>query len=171
MTEQAAHRLANALINFRAIFTELVDASVAVPEYDISEGYPFYLLDYEEISPAVSQWCLIHSNKLLKQLTYDVPSPVNSKVTVEPAPQQEEKPEVKKTDTLITEELLLVAKILDGKCFKDTAEFEHATAELIYRIGPTCKAELDKTEPGMSNLWREFSSFVRSNASLEFKIE
>ena len=177
MTEQAAHRLANALINFKHAFTELTDASVAIPDYDISEGYPFYLLDYETIAPAVSQWCNIHATKLLKQLTYDVPSPIAPQPQSTPEPVKEatekEKPtqEEPSAEAVMTDELLLIAKLLDGKTFNNYCDFEDAVAELIERIAPTCHEELEKTDVGITIISGEMRNFIRQNASIKFEEE
>lgn len=175
MTEQAAHRLANALIAFKNAFTELTDASKAVPDYDISENYPFYLLNYEEIAPAVVQWCNIHATKLLKQLTYDVPSPIS------PQPKEikestskkkyEYEDEDKSVEAKMTDELLLIAKLLDGKTFDTYLEFKNAVGDYILRIAPVCYEELKTTGFGVTIMTNEMCDFIKQNAEVTFKKE
>lgn len=67
--------MAVAFIQFKAAFTKLAAASKALPDLDVSDSYPFYLLDYEEIAPAVAQWCTIHATRLLQQLPDQVDNP------------------------------------------------------------------------------------------------
>lgn len=67
--------MAVALLQFKAAFHRLVTASKALPDLDVSEGYPFYLLDYEVIEPAVLQWCSIHAAKLMEALPDIVVNP------------------------------------------------------------------------------------------------
>lgn len=57
--------LAVALLKLRAAWKELTDISVQV-DTDLTDGYPFYLLDFEEITPAVVQWCNIHAGRLIQ---------------------------------------------------------------------------------------------------------
>ncbi len=72
MGENERKRMAVALIKFRKSYAELVLASKALPDLDVSEGYPFYLLDFEKIEPAVSQWCNLHASNLLHSLPFEV---------------------------------------------------------------------------------------------------
>lgn len=74
MEANKMYRMATALINFTAAFSELAAASKALPELDVSELYPFYLLDYEKIDVDVKQWCLHHASKLLGQVPDKVPN-------------------------------------------------------------------------------------------------
>lgn len=175
MTEQAAHRLANALINFKLAFNELTDASKAVPDYDISESYPFYLLDYEEIAPAVAQWCNIQATKLLKQLTYDVPSPIRPQPietpTVEPKKETEPEEVIESVEAKMTGELLLIAKLMDGKTFDDYPDFEDAVADYIMRAAPVCHEELKTAGPGVTIISGEMRNFIRQNAIINFRKE
>lgn len=67
--------MAVALLQFKAAFHKLVTASKALPDLDVSEGYPFYLLDYEVIEPAVLQWCSIHAARLMEALPDIVTNP------------------------------------------------------------------------------------------------
>lgn len=67
--------MAVALLQFKAAFHKLVTASKALPDLDVSEGYPFYLLDYEVIEPAVLQWCSIHASRLMEALPDVVTNP------------------------------------------------------------------------------------------------
>lgn len=73
------HNLAKALLTLKAAYKQLVEASRDMPDYDISEAYPFYLLDFEAIEPAVLQWCTVHATRLLKRLPYQVESPIPKK--------------------------------------------------------------------------------------------
>lgn len=74
MEANKMYRMATALINFTAAFSELSAASRALPDLDVSELYPFYLLDYEKIDVDVKQWCLHHASKLLGQVPDKVPN-------------------------------------------------------------------------------------------------
>lgn len=68
--------MAVAFINFDKAYEELVAASVAMgDDFDVSQCYPFYLLDFEEIAPAVKQWTAVHSRKLLNELPDKVINP------------------------------------------------------------------------------------------------
>lgn len=69
------YNLATALLQFRHAYNELVKASKALPDYDSSLGYPFYLLDFEEIAPQVLAWCSLHAANLLKDLPDQVDNP------------------------------------------------------------------------------------------------
>lgn len=69
------YKLAVALLQFKMAYKQLVDASKAMPDYDISQGYPFYLLDYEVIEPAVLQWCTVHAQRLLRNLPDKIDNP------------------------------------------------------------------------------------------------
>lgn len=63
--EEACLEFAKALLVFKDAYNVLVTASKRLPDYDVSERYPFYLLDFEEIAPAVTQWCTVNASKLL----------------------------------------------------------------------------------------------------------
>lgn len=78
VTHVEAYKLAKALIQFKLAFKALVEASTAVDDYDISEAYPFFLLDYETIEPAVSQWCTIHATQLLKSIPAETLNPLHA---------------------------------------------------------------------------------------------
>lgn len=69
------YRMAVALLQFKSAFMALAAASKEMPDLDVSENYPFYLLDYEEIAPAVSQWCSIHAARLMQALPERVDNP------------------------------------------------------------------------------------------------
>lgn len=69
------YKFAIALLRFKTAYKELVEASKALPDYDVSELYPFYLLDYEKIEPAVLQWCTVHASKLMENLPDRVDNP------------------------------------------------------------------------------------------------
>lgn len=58
--------LALALIRFRTAWKDLTDISVNV-NIDMSDGYPFYLLNFEDITPQVIQWCNIHASRLIQE--------------------------------------------------------------------------------------------------------
>lgn len=59
------YNMAVALLNFRKSYKELVRCSKQLPDLDVTEGYPWFLLDFEEIEPAVLNWCSTHASKLL----------------------------------------------------------------------------------------------------------
>ena len=69
------YNLAKALLDFKQAYANLVKASIAMPDLDVSEGYPFYLLNFEEIEPAVRQWCTLHANKLMETVPDRVDNP------------------------------------------------------------------------------------------------
>ena len=75
MEPNKAYKLAVALLQFKSNYRELVKASKDLSDYDFSRGYPFYLLDFEEIEPNVLQWCSIHAAYLTKQLPDRVDNP------------------------------------------------------------------------------------------------
>ena len=66
------YRMAKALLMFNQAFKELAAASKALPDLDVSQLYPFYLLDYEQIQP--EQWCLFHASKIINQVPDRVPN-------------------------------------------------------------------------------------------------
>lgn len=71
-----AYRLAVAFIHFKNSYTELAkELEAAGDDYDISEGYPFYLLQFESICPNVQQWCTIQADRLLSSLADFIPNP------------------------------------------------------------------------------------------------
>jgi hypothetical protein len=72
---EAEYNLAVALLQFKTIYKKLVKASKALPDYDCSMHYPFYLLDFEELEDAVCTWCLTHSIELMKSLPDRVDNP------------------------------------------------------------------------------------------------
>lgn len=69
-------RLAIELLRFKKSYKSLVEASKALPDLDVSESYPFYLLDFESIAPQVSMWCDIHASNLLREIPDKVDNPV-----------------------------------------------------------------------------------------------
>jgi hypothetical protein len=75
MNEEKNYRLAVAFLQFKTAYKNLVAASKELPELNVSECYPFYLLDFEEIEPAVLQWCTIHATQLMKNLPDKVDNP------------------------------------------------------------------------------------------------
>lgn len=68
------YNLAMAMIKFKQSWKELTDASKQV-DTDLTEGYPFYLLDFEEITPAVQQWCNIHASRIISQTPDQITNP------------------------------------------------------------------------------------------------
>lgn len=69
-----AYRMAQALLMFNQAYKELTQASKALPDLDVSQLYPFYLLDFEQIQPDVEQWCLFHASKIINQVPDRVPN-------------------------------------------------------------------------------------------------
>lgn len=59
------YNMAVALLNFAHSYQAMCKASRKLPDLDVSEGYPWFLLDYEEIEPAVVGWARMHASKLL----------------------------------------------------------------------------------------------------------
>lgn len=72
---QREANLAVALLQLKGAWRKLCEASKALDEYDFSELYPFYLLDFENIEPAVVQWCTVHASKLMRSLPDKVDNP------------------------------------------------------------------------------------------------
>lgn len=68
------YNLAVALIKFRQAWKDLTDASVLV-DTDLTEKYPFYLLDFEELTPAVTQWCNIHASNIIQNTPDQIVNP------------------------------------------------------------------------------------------------
>lgn len=75
MDKNKNYTLAVALLNFKAAYTKLTNAAAELPDLDVSEGYPFFMLDFEEIAPAVYQWCNIHAAKLMRDLPMIIKNP------------------------------------------------------------------------------------------------
>lgn len=69
------YRFAQALLVFSSAWEELAKASIDCPDQDVSDLYPFYLLDYEEIAPAVKSWCLHHASRIMKEVPDTVYNP------------------------------------------------------------------------------------------------
>lgn len=69
------YRLAQALVVFSRAWEELAAASKACPNMDVSDFYPFYLLDYEEMAPAVKTWALSHASNIMKNVPDKVYNP------------------------------------------------------------------------------------------------
>lgn len=69
------YRFAIALLQFSRAWEELTQASMSLSDMDVSELYPFYLLDYEAIQPAVKQWCAHHASKILAHVPDQVYNP------------------------------------------------------------------------------------------------
>jgi len=76
MTDNKIYNAAVAFIKFNAAYKALTDATKALgDDLDLSESYPFFLLDFEEITPAVMQWSALHASKLIDMLPDIVPNP------------------------------------------------------------------------------------------------
>jgi len=75
MNESKNYRMAVALLRFKTAYKELVAASKELPDLDVSEGYPFYLLEFEEIEQAVLAWCTTHASRLMQNLPDKVDNP------------------------------------------------------------------------------------------------
>ena len=76
MTKSKEYDMAVALLQFKAAYQNLATASKALPEdTDLTEGYPFYLLDFVDIAPAVLQWCTLHAYAFMRQLPEQVDNP------------------------------------------------------------------------------------------------
>lgn len=71
--------LAIALLQFKAAWKNLCVASKKNEDYDFSEMYPFFLLDFEVIEPAVASWCITHASKLMQSLPDQVDNPACTK--------------------------------------------------------------------------------------------
>ena len=69
------YKVAVAMLQFKTAYHNLVEATKSMPDLDVSNCYPFYLLDFEEIEPAVMQWCSIHAAELMKHLPERVDNP------------------------------------------------------------------------------------------------
>jgi len=75
MSKEGNYKMAVALLRFKSAYHELVAASKELPDLDVSQNYPFYILDYEEIENAVMQWCTVQADKLMKDLPDKVDNP------------------------------------------------------------------------------------------------
>lgn len=75
MNDARNYKIAIAFLQLKSAYKNLVAASKALPNLDVSENYPFYLLDFEDIEPAVLQWCTIHAAKLMQNLPDKVDNP------------------------------------------------------------------------------------------------
>ena len=69
------YRLAQALVVFSRAWEELAAASKACPDMDVHALYPFYILDYEEIAPAVKAWALMHASNIMRNVPDKVCNP------------------------------------------------------------------------------------------------
>lgn len=70
------YEAAVAFLQLKNAYSKLVQATLEMPDLDVRDSYPFFLLDFEAIAPAVLQWCTIHSAKLMAQLPERVDNPV-----------------------------------------------------------------------------------------------
>ena len=70
------YEAAVAFLQLKSAYSNLVKATIDMHDLDLSDSYPFYLLDFEVIAPAVLQWCTIHAAKLMSQLPERVDNPV-----------------------------------------------------------------------------------------------
>lgn len=69
------YNMATALLQFKKAYSNLVACSKAMPNLDVSKNYPFYLLDFEEIEPAVAQWCNVQAAALFAKVPDRVVNP------------------------------------------------------------------------------------------------
>lgn len=69
------YNLAVALLNMASSYQALCKASRKMPDYDFTPGYPWYLLDFEDIEPAVVGWARSHASKLLEMCPDIVENP------------------------------------------------------------------------------------------------
>ena len=69
------YNLAVAFIRFKEAYKQLIECGKALPEVDVSEEYPFFLLDLEAIEKNVVMWCTVHAYKLLQELPDKVDNP------------------------------------------------------------------------------------------------
>lgn len=76
MSLHKQYELAAALLHFKTAWSSLVAASIESPEVDLSEKYPLYLLDFEVIEPAVSQWCTLHASSIMNTMADRVDNPI-----------------------------------------------------------------------------------------------
>lgn len=67
MSKLNEYNLMVAMLTFNESYKRLVAASSKLTDYDLTELYPFYLLDFEKIQPAVSQWCLYHASVIMAE--------------------------------------------------------------------------------------------------------
>lgn len=75
MNKNSGYKLAVALLQFKTAYKNLTDISMELPDEDLTEQYPFYLLDFEGITDAVQQWCTTHAARLMKNLPDRVDNP------------------------------------------------------------------------------------------------
>jgi hypothetical protein len=59
-------QLIDALANFAVAWSNLTKLTAEDDDLDLTEAYPFYLLNFEEITPNVVQWCKLNISKLIK---------------------------------------------------------------------------------------------------------
>lgn len=69
------YQAAVAFLQLKIAYERLVKATQQLPDLDVSDCYPFYILDFEDIQPAVSQWCNVHATALMKHLPAQVDNP------------------------------------------------------------------------------------------------
>lgn len=74
-TDDVAYNLAIAFQNFATAYTELVKLTNRQPDLDVSEAYPFYLLDFEDITANVVNWCQLNITKQLTLLPQLIVNP------------------------------------------------------------------------------------------------
>lgn len=157
MDTEKNHKLAKALLAFKLCYKDLVDASKDTPDFDISEAYPFYLLDFEEISPAVEQWCTVNATKLLKTVPATVESPLAAVQQLE--------------DNIIEKELDAVAAIMNGKTYVNYGKFEDDVAALVESNCPATFKAAKRTTIGIFTVWGYIRNYIRSHAEIYFMDE
>ncbi len=148
-------RLAKALLQFKLCYKELVEASVDIPDFDISEAYPFYLLDFEKIEPAIEQWCTVNATKILKLIPHEVTSPLDTKRHAQPISDEEMEKELDK-----------VAEFMMGRVYRDYATFEDAVAEKVEELCPGTAAALSEVTIGITVIWGHIRNYIRAHSDV-----
>ena len=75
MTTNDAYNLAIAFLRFKDAYITLAKETAKHDDFDMSTNYPFYLLDFEQITPAVQQWCNTYSTAILRALPERITNP------------------------------------------------------------------------------------------------
>lgn len=75
MTDENKLKIAVLFIQFKDAYSKLAQEMSRYPDLDVTESYPFYLLDFEGIEPAVRQWCNIYISRFMQDLPERVPNP------------------------------------------------------------------------------------------------
>lgn len=67
--------LAKAFNDFGNAWVNLVKLTSKMPDLDLRQAYPFFLLDFEEIVDNVKLWCTLHASRCLENLPKTVTNP------------------------------------------------------------------------------------------------